>query len=211
MEFIDTVNNRHSIRDFKDQPVSKTDLEKIVKTAGKVPSWANVQPWKVVIATGKSLEEIRKYHMSGATEMSEFPSLHRQSMGKDGQANLRIWSRGIHTFLGSKSGVMYEDSERLFNAPAVVYLLLPRKINPWTVYDLGAFGQTLMLAAQDLGIDSMPAEEFVLNPINLHTVLGVDDSYIFAMGIGLGYAKDSKINQFRSKRMPLDKYLTIKD
>lgn len=35
MEFIDTVNNRHSVRDFKSQPIAKEELEKIVETAGK--------------------------------------------------------------------------------------------------------------------------------------------------------------------------------
>lgn len=211
MEFIDTVNNRHSIRDFKDQTIKKEDLEKIVETAGKAPSWANVQPWKVVIATGDSLEKIRQYHESGRMEHSEFPSLHRGNMGKQGQRNLRIWSNGIRTFLGADGNDMYEDSEKLFNAPAIAYLLLPRDINPWTIYDLGAFGQTLMLAAKNLGIDSMPAEEFVFNPSNLHEVLGVGDDYLFAMGIGLGYAKDTKINKFRSERMNLDEFLTIKD
>lgn len=211
MEFIETVNNRHSIRDFKNQPVKKEDLERIIETAGKAPSWANVQPWKVVIATGESLEKIRKYHESGRMEHSEFPSLHRGNMGKQGQRNIQIWSNGIRTFLGVDGNDMYEDSEKLFNAPAIAYLLLPRDINPWTIYDLGAFGQTLMLAAKDLGIDSMPAEEFVFNPSNLHEVLGVGDDYLFAMGIGLGYAKDVKINKFRSERMNLDEFLTIKD
>lgn len=211
MQFIDTVNNRHSVRDFKNQPVKKEDLKKIIETAGKAPSWANVQPWKVVIATGESLEMIRKYHESGRMEHSEFPSLHRGNMGKQGQRNLRIWSNGIRTFLGADGNDMYEDSEKLFNAPAIVYLLLPRDFNPWTTYDLGAFGQTLMLAAKDLGIDSMPAEEFVFNPSYLHEVLGVGDDYLFAMGIGLGYAKDEKINKFRSERMNLDEFLTIKD
>lgn len=211
MEFIDTVNNRHSVRDFSDRPVSREDLRKIVETAGKAPSWANVQPWKVVIATGKSLEAIRAHHMTGAMEPSDFPSLHRPSMGPDGQANLRTWSSGIHRFLGADGNAMYEDSTRLFDAPAIAYLLLPKQIAPWTIYELGAFGQTLMLAAKDLGIDSLPAEEFVFNPSKLHEVLGVSDDYIFAMGIGLGYPKDAKINQFRSERMDLDQYLKITD
>lgn len=211
MEFINTVNNLHSVRDFKSQPIAKEDLEKIVETAGKAPSWANTQPWKVVIATGDSLEKIRSYHESGRAEHSEFPSLHRGSMGKQGQSNLQIWSSGIHNFLGADGNDMYRDSEKLFNAPAIAYLLLPRNINPWTTYDLGAFGQTLMLAAKDMGIDSIPAEEFVFNPSYLHQVLGVSDDYLFAVGIGLGYPKDAKINQFRSERMSLDQYLTIKD
>ncbi len=157
------------------------------------------------------MEKIRSYHESGRAEHSEFPSLHRGSMGKQGQANLRTWSSGIHNFLGADANDMYSDSEKLFNAPAIAYLLLPRDINPWTTYDLGAFGQTLMLAAKDRGIDSIPAEEFVFNPSYLHQVLGVSNDYLFAVGIGLGYPKDAKINQFRSERMNLDQYLTIKD
>lgn len=211
MDFIKTVNNRHSVRDFSDKPIRKEDLEKIVTIAGKAPSWANVQPWKVVIATGKSLEEIRNYHMTGAAERSEFPSLHRKSMGQRGQRNLRTWSSGIRRFMGADINDMYEDSGRMFNAPAVAYLLLPKEITPWTVYDLGAFGQTLMLAAKDLGIDSMPAEELVLNPSKLHEVLQISDDYVIAMGIGLGYAKDAKINHFRSKRMLVKDFLTIKE
>lgn len=211
MEFINTVNERHAVRDFSNKPIKKEDLEKIVFTAGKAPSWANVQPWRVVIATGDSLEKIRQDHVKGATEGSEFPSLHRKSMGKRGQKNLRTWSSGIRKFMGSDITDMYQDSDRLFNAQAIAYLLLPKNITPWTIYDLGAFGQTLMLAAKDLGIDSMPAEEFVLNPSELHKVLGISDEYVIAMGIGLGYAKDAKINRFRSKRMDLKEYLTVKD
>ena len=211
MEFIDTVNNRHSIRDFSNKKINNEDLKKIIATAAKAPSWANVQPWKVVIATGDSLEEIRNYHMTGAMERSEFPAMHRDSMGTQGQQNMRIWSNGIRTFLGADGNSMYQDSEKLFNAPAIAYLLLPKNFNAWTSYDLGAFGQTLMLAAKDLGIDSMPAEEFVFNPSKLHEVLGVGNDYIFAMGIGLGYPKDTKINKFRSERMSLDEFLKITD
>ncbi|MCH3904321.1 MAG: nitroreductase [Lactobacillus sp.] len=215
MEFLETVNNRHSVRDFSDRLVKRADLEDIVQTAGKAPSWANDQPWKVVIATGQTLAEIKKNHlassMNGRMENSEFPSLHRASMGRQGQSNLRIWSSGIHKFLGANVNDMYDDSANLFNAPAIAYLLLPADLSAWTTYDLGAFGQTLMLAAKDKGIDSIPAEEFVLNPTALHQILGIDNDYVIGMGIGLGYAKDAKINDFRSKRMDLTKFLTIKD
>lgn len=132
MEFIDTVNNRHSIRDFKSQPVAEEDIKKIVETAGKAPSWANTQPWKVVVATGSSLEKICSYHEAGHMEHYEFPSLHRVSMGEQGQANLLTWSTGIHNFLGADDNERHNNSAKLFNAPAIAYLLLPRNINPWT-------------------------------------------------------------------------------
>lgn len=215
MEFEEILNNRHSIRDFTNQTINSKDLETIVTAAGKTPSWANDQIWKVVIATGSSLNKIKEYHLSakinGKPVQSEFPYMHRDSMGLQGRKNVVTWSSGLQKFLGPESIQMEQDSNILFNAPTVAYLLMPSKSSLWSAYDLGAFGQTLMLAAANLGIDSMPAAEFVSFPSELHKILEVPNDYQFGMGIGLGYRSDSKINQFRSKRMDLDRFLTIKN
>ena len=52
MEFSQVVANRHSVRDFTDQPVSQEDLVDIVRSAQQAPSWVNSQPWRVYAATG---------------------------------------------------------------------------------------------------------------------------------------------------------------
>ena len=216
MNFLETVENRHSIRDFSDRPVSHDDLVSIINTAKMAPSWANSQTWKVVVATGDTLEKIRQHHqkavLQGIRENAEIPTLHRQAMGWQGMKNAGGWIMDIKRFLTKDSKAMAKDSAALFNAPAVAYLLVPRNPSLWETYDLGAFGQTLMLAATNLGIDSIPAMEFVLYPDFLHDILDVDDKYIFAVGIGLGYRKDDAlINQFRSKRMDNDKFVSFKD
>lgn len=212
MEFKDTVFDRHSTRDFSNRPVSKEDLTDIINTAKMTPSWANDQIWKVVVATGETLNRIKKRHLSAGYGHAEFPALHRDAMGTQGRRNVRKWSAGLGSFLGSQGGAMGQQSALLFNAPAVVYLLMPSKSSLWSAYDLGAFGQTLMLAAQDKGIDSMPAEEFVDHPRDLHEILGVGDDYQFGMGIGLGYKKDDAlINHFRSERMKNDEFVTFED
>ena len=41
MEFSQVVADRHSVRDFTDQPVSREDLVDIVRTAQQAPSWVN--------------------------------------------------------------------------------------------------------------------------------------------------------------------------
>lgn len=216
MDFLETVKNRHSVRDFSDRPVSREDLISIINTAKMAPSWANSQTWKVVIATGDTLDKIRQHHQEsieqGIKENAEIPSLHRNAMGWQGMKNAGGWIMDINRFMVKDSRAMSKDSAVLFNAPAVAYLLVPRSLSPWETYDLGAFGQTLMLAATNSGIDSIPAMEFVLYPDFLHKILDVDDKYAFAVGIGLGYQKeDARINQYRSTRMDNDKFLTIKD
>lgn len=63
MEFSQVVANRHSVRDFTDQPVSQEDLVDIVRTAQQAPSWVNSQPWRVYAATGATLAGIKKRAM----------------------------------------------------------------------------------------------------------------------------------------------------
>lgn len=215
MEFEEAVRNRHSTRDFSDQPVDIKDLKEIVDLAKMAPSWANDQIWRVVIATGKTLDEIKQHHrqalMNGEPGQMEFPPLHRGAMGEQGRKNVSTWSSDLQRFLGSEGYAMAEDSMNLFNAQAIVYLLIPSQPSLWSAYDLGAFGQTLMLAATDRGIDSIPAAEFVQYPQALHQILGVGNDYQFGVGIGLGYKKPAAlINKFRSQRMASAEFLTIK-
>lgn len=216
MEFTKAVMNRHSTRDFSDTPVEVTELRKIVDIAKMTPSWANDQIWRVIIATGDTLNEIKRHHrqalLSGESGQTEFPPLHRNAMGSQGRKNVRTWSSDLSRFFGREGNAMAEDSMNLFNAQAIAYLLMPSQSSLWSAYDLGAFGQTLMLAATDRGIDSIPAAEFVLYPKALHQILGVGDDYQFGMGIGLGYKKDDAlINKFRSQRMDSSEFLTFKD
>ncbi|MCH4008732.1 nitroreductase [Companilactobacillus sp.] len=216
MDFIDTVKNRHSTRDFDERPVSEQTINEIIRVAALTPSWANDQIWKVEVAKGNSLKQIKNMHQlysqNGKTMSYEFPPLHRESMGTQGRSNVSTWSNDLYKYLKDEPSTMQNKSNNLFNAPAIAYLLMPKKSSLWSAYDLGAFGQTLMLAASNLGVSSMPAAEFVGYPQQLHKILNVSDEYQFGMGIGLGYLNEkSKINSFRSKRMNLNQFLTIHD
>ena len=216
MDFQTVLANRHSVRAFSQRPVPAETITKIVQAAGTTPSWANDQIWQVVVATGEHLTQIKRAHLaalqSGRSGNSEFPPLHRDAMAAQGRSNVWTWSTDLQAFLGPQYGQMTTASAQLFSAPAIAYLLMPARASLWTAYDLGAFGQTLMLAATAMEVDSLPAAEFVADPQQLHTILNVPTDYQFGMGIGLGYRDEqARINQFRSKRMPLDRYLTITD
>lgn len=97
----------------------------------------------------------------------------------------------------------------LFNAPAVVYLTVPKTAPMWSVYDLGAFSMSLMLAAAEKDIDSIPAYELIKYPEILRQNLPISDDESIIAGIALGYASDAKINDFRSSRLDLDDILKI--
>ena len=46
--FRDKMVNRHTIRDYSDEPVPKEVIEAVIRTAGNAPSGANHQPWHFV-------------------------------------------------------------------------------------------------------------------------------------------------------------------
>ena len=59
-EFFELCNQRRTVREYSQKPVSKDILETVIRTAGTAPSGANKQPWRFVIVTDLTLKrEIR--------------------------------------------------------------------------------------------------------------------------------------------------------
>ncbi len=53
------IHSRKSVRNFTDAPVSKIDLDKIVRAGMAAPSAVNMQPWSFVVVTDrKKLDEL---------------------------------------------------------------------------------------------------------------------------------------------------------
>lgn len=126
--------------------------------------------------------------------------------------NTGAWSQALQTFLGADAEQMGRAQITLFNTPALIYLTLPKNTSEWSIYDLGAFGQTLMLAAADRKVDSMPAQEIVKYPSVVKNIMQIPDDKQLVMGIALGYSDQAtKINSFYTKRSEVDKFLTFKD
>ena len=57
MEFMNVIDQRYSVRKYRDQPIPKEDLVKIIEAAGKAPSGKNAQNWHFVVITNRELIE----------------------------------------------------------------------------------------------------------------------------------------------------------
>lgn len=216
MEFKQAVNYRQSVRYFTNRQIDAATLRDLIRTAARTPSWANSQPWKVYVATGDSLKKIKVHHLAAAQRgvkgNSDLPVAHRTQWNQQAQENMADWSTALQQYLGTDIQQMTDSQTRLYDAAALVYLTLPKGATGWSIYDLGAFGQTLMLAAADQRIDSMPAYEIVRYPDAVREIMGIPANTQLVMGIALGYRDPAKrINDFRSARAPENSILTIKD
>jgi len=57
MEFYEAVKERHSVRVYKPDPVPEDVLTRVLEAFRAAPSWANTQPWELILVTDP---EIRK-------------------------------------------------------------------------------------------------------------------------------------------------------
>ena len=62
--FIELMKERHSCRRFQSKPIPEEVLKDIISISLMAPSWCNSQPWNIYVATGKTLEEMRKEWIS---------------------------------------------------------------------------------------------------------------------------------------------------
>ncbi|WP_303975601.1 nitroreductase [Streptococcus merionis] len=214
MEFSQALNNRKSIRWFKDQSVKLEDIQTILTEAQLVPNWVNSQPWKVYVAIGQTLEQIKAQHLTLKTEKySSSPTwsvMSRMDWQEKPRKNMVDWSKGFHAHLNEEMWISQEVNDRLYNAQAIMYFALPKNATAWSHYDLGSFVTTAMLSAADKGIDSMAAYEYIMFTDQLIEILPIDEDYNLIMGVGLGYRDETHIlNRMPRVRESLDDFLTI--
>ncbi|MBF7121736.1 nitroreductase family protein [Pediococcus pentosaceus] len=122
------------------------------------------------------------------------------------------WSRGIPTVLGDNwQETLGEEANQLYNAQAVVYLTLPKGYTPWSLFDLGAFSQNILLVTTEQGIGSIVAYNFVKYPQILREELNIPSDKEIIVGIGLGFEDEqAQVNRITSKRMGTESILKIK-
>ena len=212
------MNSRFTCRSFKNDPVDKEILLKIIENATRSPSWANTQPWEIYIAGGNVLESIRKGYMDNFESkvptdpdipfMTGWPIQHQERMKELGI--------NLYKHLGiSKEDKKAKDASwrlnfKLFGAPIVIYLCMHETLSEWSMFDLGSISQSIMLTAQEYGIDSAPAVNLVSYPKIIRKEIEIPKELKIVIGIALGYKDDeSPQNMFRSSRRHLDEVVHL--
>ncbi|MBS9337498.1 nitroreductase [Fructobacillus parabroussonetiae] len=218
MDFDKVLKSRHSVRQFSDKKIDEMTLFDLIESAQSSPSWVNAQEVGAVVAIGDRLEQMRIKHaeLNADDKVKSQPIIPYRPIHEwpePAQSNMKEWFQSVTDALGDQgSEKLGQTGNQLYQAQAVVYLTLPKDSSNWSLVDLGIFAQTLMLAATNKGIGSIPAYQYVQYPEQLGEALELPIDRVPILGIGLGYFDDKEpLNQIRSKRMKKEDMLTIKD
>jgi nitroreductase len=196
MDVLDALSTRFTVRAFKSDPIDRKTLERVMEAALKSPSWANTQPWEIYVAGGEVLNRLREAYVTNlkncvarnpdlAAPKQWPPTLLKRTevLRSERMATLERVCLDISALKD-----LSEMNYHFFHAPVVAYICMDRTLTPWSIFDLGLFSQSFMLAARHFGLDSAPAVTLVAHPDLIRKELKIPDDFSIIIGIALGYA-----------------------
>jgi len=224
MDVIEAILARSSVRDFSSKPVPRETIMKIFEAATRSPSGGNAQPWEVFVATGATLERIRKVYQERYQAATGGPGRPGGARGPGGPPpqpayiqermttirNERLRLLGLDPADPASGRVFMEWGARLFGVPVLAVICMDRALS--SNLDIGLFIQTVCLAAQGYRVESFIAGALVSHRDVLYRELGIPENLNIITGIGLGYpSPDAVINTYRSPRRPIQEVVRYKD
>ncbi len=200
---------RFSCRAFLPKPVERTTIERILKAAQRTASWCNSQPWRLEITSGKATERFRELMYgaasSGKPTAGDFP-FPREYRGvyleRRRESGFQLYnSLGIPR--GDKAGYARQALQNFnfFGAPHVAIVHTDEALGVYGAIDCGGYVTSFMLAAQALGVATIPQAALAFHSDVVRRHFGLSDERCVVCGISFGYAdREHKANSYRTSR-----------
>ncbi len=210
MNTLDCIKTRRSIRKFTTDSVPRKDLEELIEIARWSPSYKNSQPWQAVVVSGEKKKALSKTLITLLENDTENNSdlanpTSWPDMEKGNIKNLltkRMELTGVD--LGAPEMII-KAKKANFNfyfAPHAIYLYQDASLSEWSLFDIGIFAQSLMLAAHAKGLATVPQAFATLYSKEVKECLGIPLSNRLILGLSVGYPDmESPINAYRTERM----------
>jgi nitroreductase len=215
--FSEIARGRRSIRAFRPDPIPEDVLKSIFTDALRAPSNCNTQPWFVHVATGDTIEALRKElperFVAGDLSLDHPYDGKYEGVYRDRQhASARVLydALGIPREQKAERQSWFLNNFRFFGAPAVAFFTLPGQFGLREACDLGMFAQTVMLGCTARGMGSCPqtALGFLANVIK--PALSIPEEQKLLFGLSMGFIdEDAAENAAVTDRAALDELVRI--
>jgi nitroreductase len=210
---IDVLENllaqRFSCRAFRPDPVPRAVIERLLNAAQKTASWCNSQPWQLVITSGAATRKFRDalypVAASGAPLNGDFP-FPREYRGvyleRRRESGFQLYNT-LGIARGDKAAYARQALENFnfFGAPHVAIVTSDEALGVYGAVDCGGYVNNFMLAAQALGLASVPQAALAFHSQVVREHFGLSCDRRVVCGISFGFAdRDHKVNSYRTSR-----------
>jgi nitroreductase len=221
---IDVLENllaqRFSCRAFKSDPVPQATIERLLSAAQKTASWCNSQPWQLVItsreATRKFRDALYPVAASGAPLNGDFP-FPREYRGvyleRRRESGFQLYNT-LGIARGDKAAYAKQALENFnfFGAPHVAIITTDEALGVYGAVDCGGYVNNFMLAAQALGLATVPQAALAFHSGVVRRHFGLGDDRRVVCGISFGFPdRDHKVNSYRTSRASVAEAVTFID
>ena len=207
MDLIKGIESRRSIRGFQGTPIPEETLQKIIEAASNSPSYTNTQPWEVAIVSGKKKEDLSRLILDLASKKAEhhqdlprpqgWPPEHEKRAGQHGAR--RLAALGVDRGDNAEREKLALMNYEFYGAPCAIFLFMDSRLNEWSIFDMGLFAHSLILAAQSFGLGSCLQASVTSYALEIKKFLGIPEGKKLIIGISLGYPDDAaKLNKYRA-------------
>src|ERR1700761_9783320 len=203
------LNERYSVRAFLPKPVPRETIEHILQVAQRTASWCNSQPGQVLIASGEAKERFRKLiyaeAASGGPDNSDFAPP-REYLGvyldRRRESGFQLYNT-LGIARGDKAAYSKQALENynFFGAPHVAVIHSDEALGVYGAVDCGAYVSNFMLAAQALGLGTIPQAALAHQSGLIRRHFDIASDRRVVCGISFGFAdRDHRINSYRTSR-----------
>src|ERR1700692_2938872 len=214
------LRERYSCRAFRPEAVPRVTIERILTTAQRTASWCNSQPWQVVIASGEARERFRKEIYaavsSGAAQDGDF-SFPREYRGvyleRRRESGFQLYNT-LGIARGDKAAYAKQALENynFFGAPHVAIIHTDEALGIYGAIDCGAYVGNFLLAAQALGLATVPQAALAFHSESVRRHFGLGDDRRVVCGISFGFPdREHKANTYRTTRAGIADPVTFID
>ena len=222
---LEALKNRSSKRAYSDKKIPKDILEKILTAAGMTPSGANMQPWiTYAISNAETLKKVGDAVIAKMDEgiiNDQFVQYYPVKWVNPYKKRRIVTGSGLYKLMevdrkDNETRIeMWKDNFRWFGAGTVIFVFTDKNNidgSQGTFIDCGAYMQSIMLAAQEFGIDSCPQGSTTEFGRVIAKELETPENLSLLYSVVLGYADpESKINTYQPNKVKLEESVTFID
>lgn len=206
MDLLEAIRTRKSARSFKPDPVSREQIEEMLKLVVRAPSAINLQPWDFYVVMGEEKARLSR----------RLVKLYREKQISCSPGNVKPLSaefnkRGAESFILmnpylEKMGVEFnrfinEGSCNFYGAPTAVILCLDNAFSEARLVDIGIALGYFVLIAHNAGFSTCPIGLINAYEDDIKEILNIPENKDVVIGLAIGYRDDSApINEFTSPR-----------
>ncbi len=217
MDFESVIHGRRSIRAYKPEPVSEQVVREILDQARWTPSWRNTQAWSVWVVMDEALSRLRAEFQAAIADgaptgldlrtTTEWPaacSLRTAQLMATRAASLEAAGEP------SDPAAALERMANFFGAPCLIVVGFDDCLaEAYASYDIGAFVQSVCLAAHNRGLGTCIAATIVRYPDLLRRLLPGAENTRMVIAVTLGVPDlEAAANTFVRARADLDEFVS---